>query len=184
MIKQKSIIVIFLSSILIALVFVVTLLGFYLYLTISEDDNELQYRESLSELNAKLYEKYIYLSSVVLKVGTKERFRNKPIIEGRISNQSNKTIISIQLGLTLTDNDGRTLYVESFYPLRPDAYLTVIPKRTGSYLAQNDTVSFIHILKRCPADVYAYLKEKHEFAKGEKSDGFNFEYKIKKLIVE
>jgi len=184
MIKRKSLIVIFMSSLLISLVLVVTLLGTYLYLTIKEDDNQTKYRESLYEFNARLYEKYVYVTSVVLKIGTKERFRNKPIIEGRISNKSNKTIVSIQLVASLTDKNGRTIYEESFLPLRPDAYLTVIPKRSGSYLAPNDTVSFIHIMKRCPGEVYSDLVERRGLVKGKEPGRYAVGYKIEKLIIE
>jgi len=183
-IKKKSILVIILSTTLISLVFVITLFGFYLYLNWKAENNKLSYRTTLSELNARLYEKYVSVASVLLKIDSEGIFKGNPVVEGHITNRSSKKITSLKLRVSILDNENRVLYRESFYPLRREPYLSVISKGTGNYLAPDDSISFKHLLKNCPKDVLTYLKMKTRFAKEKKSQSLNLDYKLEELIVE
>jgi hypothetical protein len=174
-IKKKSILVIILSILLISLVLIATLIGYYLYLNWKEENTKSAYLTSLYELNAKLYAKYISITSILIKIDEEEFFEGKPIIEGHIKNTSNKKIRSLKLKISLLDKDGRVLYMDLFYPLRIDSY---------SYLAPNDAISFKHLLKNCPKDITSYLKMKTRFAKEKKKDPINIDYKIEELTLE
>ena len=174
-IKKKSILVIVLSITLITLVLITTLIGFYLYLNWKEENTKSLYLTSLYELNAKLYAKYISITSILIKIDEEEFFKGKPIIEGRIKNTSNKKIRSLKLKISLLDKDGRVLYMGLFYPLRIDSH---------SYLAPNDAISFKHLLKNCPKDITSYLKMKTRFAKEKKKEAIDIDYKIEELILE
>ncbi len=183
-IKKKSILAIIFSSILISLVFITTLIGFYLYLNWKEENTKSLYLSSLYELNAKLYAKYILITSILIKIDEGEFFKGKPTIEGRIKNRSNKKIRSLKLKILLLDKDGRVLYMDLFYPLRINSYFGVISKETGNYLAPNDAISFKHLLKNCPKDITSYLKMKTRFAKEKKEEAISIDYKIEELILE
>lgn len=174
-VKKKSILVIILSIMLISLVLITTLIGYYLYLNWKEENTKSLYLTSLYELNAKLYAKYISITSILIKIDEEEFFKDKPIMEGHIKNTSNKKIRSLKLKISLLDKDGRVLYMDLFYPLRIDSH---------SYLAPNDAISFKHLLKNCPKDITSYLKMKTRFAKEKKKDLINITYKIEELILE
>lgn len=183
-IKRKSTFVIFFSSSLITLVLVITLAAFYLYLNFKEENNKLAYQKSLYELNAQLFAKYVDIASVILKIGDKGYFRNRPIFEGKITNRSDKKILSLKIKVAVMDSKNKTIYSTSLYPIQPETYLTVIPKGTGNFLAPGDSISFKHILKNYPKDIMTILLMKNTFAKGKDAEKLNIDYKIEGLIVE
>ena len=181
-IKRKSILVIFLSSTIIALVLVMTLVGFYLYLNWTLENDKNLYKNALYELTAKLFEKYISVADIVLKIESEGQLEGEPVVEGHIVNKTNKKVLSIKMKVSVSDNDSRVLYTESFYPLGQSQYLAVIKKETGNYLAPNDAISFKHLLKNCPKEILTYLRMKTRFAKEKKSQSLGVNYKIEELI--
>ena len=183
-IKRKSILVIFFSSVLIALVLIVTLIGFYIYLNLEEEQGDNAYQRSLYDITAQLYSKYIYISKTVLKIGTKGFFDGKPVVEGAITNNSEKKVTFMKLRVSVIDKDDRVLYMENLYPLHAYTHLSVISQDTGNYLAPKDTISLKHILRHCPRYIIGYLKAQNEFAKGKSSEVLRVDMKLKKLVVE
>lgn len=186
LIKKKSIIVITLSSIIISLVLILTVIGFYLYLCLKERDASDQYLKSLSEINAKIYSKYIAVSPLVIKIDEEGIFEGEPIVEANINNQSEKKIKSFKLKLSIFDRDRKVLYLDTFYPIRPESYFGVVANDTGNYLAPGDTLSFKHILKNCPKEIESYLKIKSRFAKKKDAGDLEigYECKIEEVIIE
>jgi len=183
-IKKNSIIVAILSSSIIAVVFVLTIIGFYIYINWKEDNNKRQYYDALRELNAKLYEKYVLVHSIIIKIDEQELFKDKPIVEGKITNKSSKRITSLKLEISILDNNNQVLYHDSFYPLRKKSYFDVISDETGNYLSSNDTISFKHLLANCPNEIEANLRMKTQFAKEKKTESINFNYEIEEMTVE
>lgn len=183
-IKKKSILVIFLSCLVITAVLVITLIGFYIYLGWIEEKDENVYHTSLYELNAELFSKYIYMSTIVLKIGASGVFKNKPIIEGAITNKSNKKILSMKIKFAIMDKEKRVLYIETFYPIRSYVNIAGIEDETKNYLAPENSISFKHILRYCPKHILRALENRKQFAKGKAAEDLNLDVKIKEVIVE
>ena len=185
LVKKKSILVIVLSSAIISFVLIITLIGFYIYLNWKEENNKSAYLNSLYELNAELYSKHVPIYSLLIKLDDDDLFKDKVIVEGQIKNKSNKKILSIKLKISLFDKYGRVLYVDSFYPLKSGSYLGLITEETGNYLLPDDSISFKHLLRNCPKDIYIYLKMRTRFAKEKiKKEPLNIDYKIEEIILE
>jgi len=183
-IKKKSIIVIILSTMLISLVLIITLVGYYLYLNWQEENDRLTYCDSLYELNAKLFSKYVDVSYVNLKMDTEGVFKGNPVVEGRITNRSDKKLLSIKLRIAVKDKEDRVLYTESFYPLQKSTYVPILTEGTGQFLSPGDSISFSHILKNCPRQVVSYLDMRTQFAKGKNPKAMDLEHKVTELIIE
>ncbi|NQT21817.1 MAG: hypothetical protein HQ579_00065 [Candidatus Omnitrophica bacterium] len=183
-IKKKSILVIVFSSVLISFVLIATLIGFYLYLNWKADVNKTSYYNSIRELNAALYKKYIEISDITFELDKEWDFYNKPIIEGHISNSSNKKISYLKLRLTLSDKAGRVLYMDEFHPLKARTYFGVIVKLPVSYLAPGDSISFKHFLKNCPEIIVSYLELKNGFAKTKETKTIDVRYKVVEVTTQ
>jgi len=182
-IKKKSILVIVVSSVLISLVLITTLIGFYLYLNWKADGNKSSYSNSLRQLNAELYGRHIEISSLRFKLDRDADPAAIPLIEGRISNKSNKKISYLKLKLSLSDKAGCVLYTDYFYPLTSRTYFGAIPKQAASYLAPSDSISFKHTLRGCPEKILSYLKTKYEFVKSKDTDKIDMRYKIEEISI-
>ncbi len=183
-IKKKSIFVIFLSSFLITLVLIATLLGTYLHLGIKAEENEAFYYKSLGDSNAQLFSKQILMTSPVLKLGEEGHYEGKPIVEGMITNNSSKKIISFRLRLSILDKDNRVLYIESIYPLHGHGILSPLSDETSSFLSPGNSISYKTILRHCPRHVIKTLQQKTRFAKEKNPETLRLDCKLKDLIVE
>jgi len=183
-IKKKSILVIIISSALISVVFVMTLIGLFLYFDWMEQNERDQYLKTLYELNAGLFEKYLSFESLIVKIGSSGYFEGKPVVEGTIQNRSNKKILSIKVKLSLVNQDKKVIYVESFYPLWSKTYVPLLSKKTGTYLSPSDSISFKHILGNCPRNVVSYLKEKNLFAKSKGKEDLQLRYRMEEVMIQ
>jgi len=183
-IKKKSILVIILSSITVAIVLVATLFGFHFYLNWEEAKNRAEYNRSVYELNAKMFSKYITISSLFLGASDDDDHADKAVIEGHIKNNSDKKIISMKLRIAIVDKDNRVLYAESLYPLYQKGALVVSGRESGQYLSPNDSISFKRALESCPKDIVTYLRMKMRFARDHEQRVLNLDYKIEGLILK
>jgi len=185
-IKQKSTLIIGISSLVIAMALAATIFGFYAYLEWKEKNIRRNYRLFLFDSDAELFGKYVlvYLDAKIDAEGT---IREKPIIEGTIKNNSNKKIYSLKMKVAFCDPEGKVCYTDTFYPVggdfNPLVNIPDITKKAKSYLHEKDSVSFAYIIKNCPPEVTEYLKSKLQFAKSPDSRPLELVYKIESMDV-
>lgn len=169
LIKRKHISVTLFSSIIVAIVFVSTLIGYSIYIQWKKDSFVLRYRNSIYKLTAELFKNNIFLSDVNVKLGTSELFLGMPIVEGSLRNGSNKTVISILIEISFLRPDGAVVYNDWVYPLagqhfdNPQLFSEI--KQTRNILSPGENISFKHLLKNCPREITEQLYTDAEFAK-------------------
>jgi hypothetical protein len=186
-IKRKHIAVIIFSSVIIAIVFMSTLVGYSLYIQWKKDTFALRYRNSIYKLTAELFRKDITISNVYIKMESDELSSGMPLMEGSLRNNSNKTITSIMIEVSFLAPDGTIVYDSWFDPLGGQHFggppLLSGAKQTSNILLPGEDISFRHLLRNCPPEVVAQLATKAEFAKSHPKDNVKLEYSIAGLSV-
>ncbi len=170
-IKRKHIAVIIFSSIIIAVVFVSTLIGYSLYIQWKKDSLALKYRNSIYKLTAELFKNDVVLSNVCVKMEDGKLLSEMPLLEGRLKNNSNKTITSIAIEVSFLAPDGTVVYDSWFNPLGEE-YFGTPPllsgmRQTRNVLLPGEGISFRRLLRNCPPEVVAQLSAKAEFARNQ-----------------
>ncbi|OGW75791.1 MAG: hypothetical protein A2Z72_05245 [Omnitrophica bacterium RBG_13_46_9] len=185
-IKLRSILVITVSSLIIASVLALTIFGFYAYLEWKEENGRGNYRRALYELSGNLFSKYI-LINLKARIDKEGIFKNRPVIEGTIKNTSSKKIYSLKLKIVFSDTQRHVVYVDTFYPIGLEfdslANIGEIAKETKNFLLEGDSISFKHRLKNCPPQISEYLKSKLNFAKVGRAAPLQLEYKIEGVDI-
>lgn len=169
-IKTKHRTVILFSSAIIAMVIISTLVGYGLYIQWKEDTFAVDYRNSMYKLTADIFKKDIEIYNV------KTEFENGAsslpkilMLEGKLKNNSPKTITSIMLEVSFSRPDGYVVYKDWFHPLG-EGVLSGSPffssiKRTRDVLRPGENMSFRHLLRNCPPEVISQIFKKTLFAK-------------------
>lgn len=166
-IKQKSLVVALVSSFVIALVLVLTLIGYLAYIELKGEELKRSYLELLQKANAKVYSKYIEISRLIVKVEDMGALKGKPIIEGIIKNKGSKNIASLSINVKFLDHDGASIYEEAFHPQEPSlgssslAHIA-IPYLSGPakvILKPKESLAFKRILTNCPKEIVMTLRE-------------------------
>ena len=166
LIKKKSLIVALVSSFVIALVLVLTLVGYVMYIELKGEEAHRVYQGLLQKVNAKAYSKYIEISNLDAKVETSGPLKEKSIIAGIIKNRGNREIASLLVKVTFLDQDSAILYDVVFHPQEPSLgsagltqiaipYLAVPPKIA---LKPGGELPFKKILVNCPDEIISELK--------------------------
>ncbi|RKY42568.1 MAG: hypothetical protein DRP85_02210 [Candidatus Makaraimicrobium thalassicum] len=186
-IKKKNIVVIIFSSVIIAVVFVSTLIGYTIYVQWKEDSFALKYRNSIYRLTAELFRKEIAMSNVNVKVGVEEPFPGMPLLEGSLRNNFNKTIDSIRIEVSFLEQDGTVVYNDWFHPLG-EQHSVSSPlfsgmEQTRNLLLPGEGISFRHLLRNCPRELIAQLSTKSKFARSHSKDKIRLVYSITGLSV-
>ncbi|MBU1084429.1 MAG: hypothetical protein ABIG55_06945 [Candidatus Omnitrophota bacterium] len=181
--KKKHISVIAFSSSIIVLVLVATLAGYHLYIQWKQDTLALRYRNSISELTAKIFRNDIVLSNMEIKIEKQKGEPSVPLLQGNIKNNSGRKIGSVSIEITLENPDGTVAYKEWVDPLGddiPGVYMSplvrVNPKEA---LMPGEDISFRYFMKNCPHEVKEKMLAKSAFAK----EGTKGSLKMKFFIV-
>lgn len=186
LIKNRSSLVITISSVIITLALALTIFGFYAYLEWKEKKLRRNYRLAVYDSDAELFEKYImvYLRA---KVEAGNAPGGQPLIEGTIKNTSNKKVYSIKMKIAFCDPEGRVVYVDTIYPigLGFESFVNIgdITQKTRSFIPEGGAMSFTYLLKNCPPEVREYLGSKLKFAKSEESRALELVHKIEGLNI-
>ncbi len=176
--KVRTFLVVGVSFLVIAAALGLTVFGFYAYLEWKKQNLENDYARSFRSLNAQLFQDMIKIK-VWGKVERKGGARGRPMIEGTITNGSNKTIYSLKLKVSFKDPENRVVYITSFYPVDPEEFsMRSLTDPTKNFLSEGNTISFAHQLNNCPPQVYNYLRSKLKFAKARGVPPLTIEYKI------
>lgn len=186
-IAKKNIVVAVFSSVVIAVVFISTLVGYSLYIQWKKDSFALRYQNSIYELTAELFKKDVILSNVVAKVGDDGFFSDAPFLEGSLKNSTKKTITSVLIEVSFVKPDGEVVYHDWFHPLGEEringSIFTSDKKRTRSVILPDEDLTFRHALRNCPKEVIEKLSTKAKLAKAGSKDELSMVYSIKGLSV-
>lgn len=166
-IKQRTALVISISSAVIIAALALTVSGFYAYLGWKEKDVRRNYRMALYDLNARLFEKYV-LVNMEAKIGESGVYKDRAILEGTVKNNSGKKIYSLKIKITFSDRNGEVVYVDTIYP---------------AGLGAKNSASFTYVLRNCPKTLTDYLKSKLKFAKTESVEPLSLVYKVEGLDI-
>ena len=186
-IKKKHILVVVFSSIIIASVFISTLVGYTVYLQWKKDSFALEYRNSIYKLTAELFKNDIVLSNVYVKLGEGSGVLGMPLLEGSLKNGSDKTITSVMIEVSFVREDGTVVYNDWFQPLGKGRFSSGVlfsgMRGTKNVLLPGEGLSFRHILRNCPRKVFEAVSSKAEFAKENSADRINIVYTVTGLSV-
>jgi hypothetical protein len=183
MIKKKSLIVAFASSLVVASVLVLTLVGYAVYMELKGEESRRIYDDLLQKLNAKVYSPCISVSGLEARIDTSGALKGKPIVAGVMQNNGNRDISGILIKVKLIDKDGAVLYEIVFYPNEPSLGSSVIPRMSIPYLSGPPKITlkpksqlpFKRILSDCPGEITEELNSGRGAAKGKWSGRPDYE---------
>ncbi len=186
-VKKKHMIVILFSSLIVAVVFVSTLVMYSLYIQWKKDTFASRYRNSIYKLTAELFRKDIVISSVSMKIVDEGTFSGMPMVEGTVRNGTNKSITSLTLGMVFTEPDGAVLYRDWVYPLGEKGLSTPALQQgrgeTVSVLLPGESMSFRHLLRNSPAEVTSWVSSNSKFAKSVSEDRIRLVFSVEGISV-
>jgi len=174
-IKRKHKLVIVFSSLVIAMVFISTLIGYNLYIKWKGDVSAAKYRNSIYELSAELFRKDIILSNVSVDIGKQSARMSPPFIKGSLKNNSAKAVSSALVEVFFQKSDGSVIYKDWIYPLGvrkpPPGRFSLFFRRSKTYniLLPGEGISFRHSIRNCPDEIYEQFSNKTNFAKNGKN---------------
>ena len=167
LIKRKSFIVALVSGIIISLVLVLTLAGYFMYIELKGDKFKRDYQELLHKTKASIYSKYLDISGLDARIENSGPLRGKPVLEGIITNKGKKNISDIAIKINFVDNDNAVLYEFVMRPQEPALGYAGIAQVTIPYLYSpprsvlkpNENITFKKIMTNCPTEIFIELKE-------------------------
>lgn len=186
-IKRKHAQVIIYSSLIITVVFISTLIGYSIYMQWKKDAFASKYRNSIYKLTAELFKNDIVLSNIGVKMDPDGASSKVPLIEGRLKNNSNKTVTSILVEVAFLTPNGRVLYKGWFHPLGERRFGSpVFPaddQKARNVMLPGEGITFRYLLRNCPHEVVEEIYEKSEFAKKKTDDGITLVCSVEGLKV-
>lgn len=167
LIKKKSIIVALVSSLVIALVLILTLVGYFAYLEFKGEEFKRYYYELLLKAKARVYSKYIDIAELEARIENTGPLKGKPIIEGVVTNKGVKQVAYLVIKVGFLDKDNAVIYETLLRPQEPTLgggpithvampYLYTPPK---AILKPNDKIAFKKIITNCPTEIFVELRE-------------------------
>lgn len=168
-IKKKSLIVGLVSSIVIALVLIMTLVGYFIYLEFKSREFDRVYQELLEKAKAKVYSKHLDIFSLDARIENTGALKGKPIIEGAITNKGPREVVNLVLKLNFLDRDSASIYELIAHPQEPAlggaVFAHLSTSRLYSYthpvdaLKPGQTLKFKKIITSCPTEIFVELRE-------------------------
>ena len=175
LIKRKSLIVGLVSSVIIALVLIMTLIGYFIYLEFKSREFGRVYQELLQKAKAKVYSRHLDIFGLDARIENTGALKGKPIIEGAITNNGSREIVNLVLKLNFLDRDNASIFELTAYPQEPALGSTVFThastSRLYSYMHPIDTLKpgqtlkFKKIITSCPTEIFVELREGEKPAK-------------------
>ncbi|MBU0570753.1 MAG: hypothetical protein KJ995_05165 [Candidatus Omnitrophica bacterium] len=191
MIKNKHFKVILFSSFIVVVVMLSVLIGYGIYLQWKEDAGAAQYQSFLRKVTAGMWRDEIVIYNAAVKPGEDDGAsgmpEGMPVLDGKIRNNSGKTITSMMLEVVFSRPDGFVIYRDWFYPLDRDV-LSRSPffsgrKRKGAVLAAGEYMSFRHAIGNCPSAILEQIHTKGVFAKKGRGENIQFDISVRELSV-
>ncbi len=169
--KKKNIPVIIFSVVIIATVFLSSILLFSMYYLWKEKKAFRNYDNSIYAITASLFNEYIAVSDILIVPGEKGKFGGRPLIEGRINNNTGKTISSVLMEVSFVDDAGSVVYKHRFHPFGTgpgnkdvgSPLLYPLINSTDNMLLPGDSISFRHMLGNCNNSLVERIKNVSRF---------------------
>lgn len=166
-IKKKSVIVALVSSLVIALVLILTIVGYFVYLELKGEEFKRYYSELLLKAKARVYSKYIDIAKLDVRIENTGPLKGKPIIEGIVTNKGDKQVAYLVIKVEFLDKDNAVIYEVLLRPQEPALgggsithvaipYLYTPPK---AILKPNEEITFKKIITNCPTEIFVELRE-------------------------
>jgi hypothetical protein len=167
LIKRKSLIVALVSSAVIALVMVITLVGYFVYLEYKGKEFARHYQEMLQKAKARVYSGYISIGKLDARIENTGALKGKPIIEGVIKNTGTRDVSDLAIDVSFIDKDGAVIYQTWFHPQEPSIPAQQVPYFGIPYLKQSprttlkagEEVVFKRVMYGCPTEIFIELRE-------------------------
>lgn len=168
-IKRKSLIVGLVSSIIVALVLVMTLIGYFVYLEFKNGELASVYEELLGRAKARVYSRYLEVFALDARIENTGALKGKPIIEGAITNKGSRQVIDLIMKISFLDRDSASIYEFMVHPQEPA--LSGLGFNRGSIdrlynypqpkdaLKPGQTLKFKHVITGCPTEIFLELRE-------------------------
>lgn len=167
LIKKKSAIVALVSSLVIALVLILTIVGYFVYLEFKGEEFKRYYSELLLKAKARVYSKYIDIAKLDVRIENTGPLKGKPIIEGVVTNKGDKQVAYLVIKVDFLDKDNAVIYEVLLRPQEPALgggaithvaipYLYTPPK---AILKPNEEITFKNIITNCPTEIFVELRE-------------------------
>jgi hypothetical protein len=182
-VKSKHFVVVFFSSIIVAVVLVSTLIVYGVYIEWKEDSDAAKYDSSIYKLTADMFRKDINMSNLKAVIGSDDAFSGMPMVEGSLKNNSSKIVTSIMMEVSFSRPDGSVVCRVLFHPLGEERSSRVAREHTKNVLMPGEGISFKHLLRNCPQEVVSRLSTKSEFARVDKDKQLKVEYSIVGMSV-
>ena len=168
-IKRKSMIVGLVSSVVIALVLIMTLIGYFIYLEFKSREFDRVYQELLEKTKAKVYSRHLDIFGLDARIENTGALKGKPIIEGAITNKGSREIVNLVIKLSFLDRDSASIYELTAHPQEPALGSAVFTRLSTSRLygyahpidslKPGQTLKFKKIITSCPTEVFVELRE-------------------------
>src|SRR3989338_3057044 len=166
-IKKKSVIVALVSSLVIALVLILTLVGYLAYIEFKGEEFKRYYSELLDKAKARVYSKYIDITKLDVRIENTGTLKGRPIIEGVVTNKGDKQVAYLVIKVNFLDKDNAVIYEVLLRPQEPALggapithvaipYLYTPPK---AILKPNEQLAFKKIITNCPTEIFVELRE-------------------------
>jgi len=168
-IKRKSLIVGLVSGIVIALVLIMTLVGYFIYLEFKSREFGRVYQEFLEKAKAKVYSRHLDIFGLDARIENTGALKGKPIIEGAITNKGSREIVNLVIKINFLDRDSASIYELTAHPQEPALGSTVFTHVSISHLynyahpidalKSGQTLKFKKIITSCPTEIFVELRE-------------------------
>lgn len=167
LIKKKSLVVALVSSVVIALVLILTLVGYYIYLELKAEEFRRHYQELLGKAKAKVYSKYIEVESLDARIENTGALKGKPIIEGVVINKGTRDVFDLAVAVNFLDKDSAVIYETELMVLEPAlgstplAYVNIpyLYNSPKTILKPGERSTFKKVLAGCPTEIFLELRE-------------------------
>lgn len=163
--KKKSLVVIFISGLLVSLVLVLTLAGYAVYIQLKDEESRIIYSETLRKINARFYSKQIGVTNIGANIERKGPLEGKPVVQGNIRNSSGRSIKDMLLEINFLDKDDAVIYTVIFRPQEPPLGSGILSKVSipylnrpaGNVISPGANLPFKRILSGCPEEILTVL---------------------------
>jgi hypothetical protein len=173
-IKKTSLIVAIVSGYVIAMVLILTLVGYVAYVELRKENFIRSYDYKLQKLNARNYGKFISFTKLNTRIESGGALKGHPVIEGIIQNSGNRGIADMLARVKFLDKDGAVIYELIFHPQEPSLGSSTLSQVSIPYLVPppgvtiepNSSLAFKKILNNCPGEILGELKTSSGNVKG------------------
>jgi hypothetical protein len=166
-IKRKSLVVALVSGMVVAVVLILTLAGYFMYTEFKGKEFKMAYQELLHKAKAKVYSRYLDISGLDTRIENTGPLKGKPIVEGVITNRGARTVTDLALKVNFIDKDNAVIYELVLHPQEPALGSSGIAQVSIPYiytppkvaLRPREALAFKKIMTNCPTEVFVELRE-------------------------